>query len=159
MSFLLAVAMSITALLRQQHAELLALAGRISGLLAPCFDANEVRSLVSLLVARLRVHLAIEDRVLYPQLAEHRDPAVRQLAGALAAEVGDLWARVEQYRDSWPSWPAVERRPDAFAEETRQLLERLGERIERENSELYELLEREPHSNHPLPARLSARAR
>src|SRR5581483_5456470 len=124
MPFLLVAAMSITALLRQQHAELLALAGRISSLLAAGFDAHDLRSLVSLLVARLRVHLAIEDRVLYPQLAEHRDPAVRQLASALAAEVGDLWARVEQYRDRWPHCPAVDGNRNAFAEETRAVLER-----------------------------------
>jgi len=75
--------MSKTKTFRDQHEELIKIATQISSRLnadALSKDANEVRSLLSKLLGKLNVHLAMEDRNLYPNLLKHPNEKVRSMA-------------------------------------------------------------------------------
>lgn len=85
---------------------------------------------------QLFAHLATEDLLLYPMLRRSRDAATARLAERFAAELGGL---ADGFRDYMRRWDAerIGRDPEGFERETRTLAEQLGERIRREETELY----------------------
>ncbi|MCP4297723.1 MAG: hypothetical protein GY786_19155, partial [Proteobacteria bacterium] len=75
--------MGATKRFRDQHNDLLLIASEISLHLKAEYlsrDASETRLLVSKLLGKLSIHLAMEDKALYPQMLEHSDDRVRSMA-------------------------------------------------------------------------------
>lgn len=129
--------------LRTEHAELVRLSRKLRVHLYP----TRPQQLEELLLCRDRFHALLvahrnnEDRLLYPRLARHGDPAVAALAARFTREMGALEDEVGRWMAKWtpgaiaPGW-------DAFRTETEELLDALSVRIVRENRELYPLIER-----------------
>lgn len=127
---------------RRQHQELLALAGQIHKLLDPAKltqDATEVRRLVAKFKGLLAVHARMENEALYPRLMEHPDPAVREKASAIFADVGPIYEAVDGYGARWPNAEAIQADAAGFIRDTHSVMRTLGGRVERENNELYPL--------------------
>ena len=104
-------------------------------------DAATVKQLLLRLLGKLTVHLATEDEQVYPLLVRHTDAKVREVAARLQQEVGGLAHAVDAYKAKWPSARAIQLRPGEFARHTRLLLAALAQRTQRENAELFPLLE------------------
>ncbi len=135
--------MSTFDLLKQQHYELLDIASALSLHLQIDRIAENpevVLELLNNLSGRLRVHLSMEDRGLYPQLLEHDDELVKQLTRDFMDDIGGLSARVRKYMLRWSVPRLISEHPRDFTRETRELLQELSERIDREENELYPLL-------------------
>jgi hemerythrin-like domain-containing protein len=131
--------------LRKQHDVILDLAGRVlngftGDLLA--VSAVDLRSLLAKLAGQVRVHLAIEDNALYPALIHHSDETIRSTAKRFIEEMGDLKAAFTAYMDRWPNSSTIDSHPRDFVLQTRQLFGALADRIDRENNELYTLVDR-----------------
>lgn len=129
---------------RQHHQDLRAIAARIEALLdaaAIAADPNAVAGVVRELFGKFSVHLAIEDNSLYPRTKAHADPRLREVASRFETEMGDLSQRFDAYRKSWPGPLAIARDPALFALETRKVLEALKERVGREETQLYDLID------------------
>lgn len=136
--------MSTTQQFRQQHNELLAIATQMSngfdaGSLAQ--DAKEMRTLLSELAGKLKVHLAMEDKHLYPKLLSHDNGTVRSTAQQYIDEMGGIAKVFTDYLDRWPHAKAIQENASGFIEETKGLFNALGNRINKENNDLYPLLE------------------
>ena len=132
-------------LLRKQHYELLDIAAALSlhlqiDRIAETADA--IFALLSQLGGGLRIHLSQEDRGLYPLLLEGRDETAKKLVREFMDEVGGLSARSRRYLLRWSVPRLIAEHPRDFARETRDLLQELSSRIEREEEELYPLLEK-----------------
>ncbi len=84
----------------------------------------------------LFAHLATEDRVLYPMLRRSADRKTAELADRFATELGGLADTFKGYMLDWTA-ERIQRDPDGFERDTRMLYARLGERIRREEAELY----------------------
>lgn len=84
----------------------------------------------------LLMHLAKEDKLLYPQLARSSLPRVAQLAERFAAEVCGLAADYAAYMQRWPV-ERIESQWSLFGQDTRRIVAILNTRIRREESELY----------------------
>lgn len=104
-------------------------------------QASEARRLLSRLSGILRVHLAMEDQALYPRLAQHADEKLRTLASRYAEEMGSIQADFTDYLSRWPSRGAIAKDPEGFMKETRAVFTALRERIDREDEELYPLVD------------------
>lgn len=129
---------------RDQHDQLLALAGKLAKLLGhsdATFPAAEARHLLSEIAGRLTVHLAMEDKHLYPGLLEHADPQVSGTAQRFVDEMGGIATVFKAYLGAWPSAEAIARGAAEFREATQGILQALGNRIQRENGELYPLMD------------------
>lgn len=136
--------MNITTQFREQHTEMLTIAGEILARLSPqplSQDAGEVRALLSQLLGKLTVHLAMEDKSLYPHLLEHQDENIKSLSAHYVDEMGNISMSVQEYKTRWPSKTAIERNPSEFIAETKGILTALEQRIKKENNELYKLVE------------------
>ena len=137
--------MARTDTFRQQHDEILQVVKDISARLSPtelAADATEVRSLLSVLAAKLTIHLKTEDRFLYPQLIGHKDENIRNLASKYMNEMGDIVHSFDAYLGRWPVADTIQKNTVEFAQDTARLFDVVGKRIEREDSELYALVDK-----------------
>jgi iron-sulfur cluster repair protein YtfE (RIC family) len=125
---------------RRQHDDLLGVATEISGKLDAqklTRDATEVRTLLSKLLGKLNIHLAAEDKALYPQLLKSDSTEAKKLAERYISEMGGIADAVKAYSQKWPSPLAIQKDPASFVTETKSLFGALGQRINKENNELY----------------------
>lgn len=90
------------------------------------------------------VHLAKEDKSLYPRLLESGDRAIVSLTQRFIDEMGDLSATFGARTNRWGSPANIFERRDDSAAETAQVLGALGQRFDRENNELYNLADTLP---------------
>jgi hypothetical protein len=108
--------------------------------------AGEAHRALSSLTGILNVHLAMEDRSLYPRLLEHDDPQLRALAKRFLDERGQLSEEFERYRRHFSSTAAIEAEPAAFVDETRAVLGLLWNRMKLEDDVLHpEIVRRFAH--------------
>jgi hemerythrin-like domain-containing protein len=136
--------MAATDAYRKQHSELLALAAKLADALDPAKlgrDATPARLILSNLSGKLKVHLAMEDNSLYPRMLQDSDPAVSAMARRFADEMGGIAKAFGGYVERWPSANAIQLAPQQFIDETRKIFAALASRIERENNQLYPLLD------------------
>jgi hemerythrin HHE cation binding domain-containing protein len=129
---------------RRQHGEIVKLVQGVQAFLLPGSlpgAAHAARLKLSELAAKVDVHLAMEDGSLYPALMAHNDPRVRDTASRFNNEMSGVRAVFEVYRTKWTE-SAIRADSAGFIEETNRLFAALANRINRENTELYPLLER-----------------
>jgi hypothetical protein len=134
--------MAYTDNFKRQHQELLGIVGEITGKLkSEPGDAKGLRMLLSALAGKLTVHLAMEDKALYPRLAQVNVDNSRSVASAFQQEMGGLAGAFAEYNQKWQQ-SAIQADPGGFARATQELFGALGRRIARENTELYPLADR-----------------
>jgi hemerythrin-like domain-containing protein len=122
---------------RQQHQDILATVGVMNEKLKANADAQILRLLLSNLAGKLRFHLAMEDKALYPRMVNQGDD-MSAVAARFMEEMGGLAAAFENYNAKW-QMTAIRNDPAGFAAETHAVFQALGKRIARENAELYPL--------------------
>lgn len=133
--------MAATDSFRKQHQEILAVVESIEALLNPATlaaKAVEARALLSSLLGKLSIHLAMEDKSLYPRLEQHALPEVRDTAKKFSAEMGGMKPLFADFGKKWAD-AAIKADGAAFCAETKTLFAALRERVQRENSLLYRL--------------------
>ncbi len=125
---------------RQQHNDLMALATQLQGLLNPtalAADATPARTVLSKLIGSLTMHIATEDKVLYPELAGHKDPTVAAIAKRFAVEMKSTAGAVVAYNGKWNTSTMIKADPTGFVRDSKGIITALADRIKRENNELY----------------------
>ena len=129
--------------LRQEHAELVEIVGRLNAVIAgpkspPLVELfNLRRELSSSLIA----HLKAEDWALYPRLMASGNPEVEAAAKGFSDEMGGLAAAYTLYAQRWDAM-SIDNNWHGFCLETRDIIAALFDRITRKNRELYPLAER-----------------
>lgn len=136
--------MAATDAFRKQHAELIDIVKQIEAALVPQNLSTEtatVRPLLSSLVGKLTMHLAMEDNALYPRLKDHANADVRNTTLKFITEMSGIKPVVEKYSQKWTD-DAIRKDAQGFCTETCGLFTALGDRIRRENTELYAMVDR-----------------
>ena len=129
---------------RQQHDELLALANDLAaeldaGKLGQ--DASDARSALSKLAGKLVLHLGAEDKHLYPRLMESDNPETQKIAKQFVDEMGGIAKAFTSYNDKWRATSSIQKDADGFISETKTIYDALANRIEKENTVLYPLMD------------------
>jgi hemerythrin-like domain-containing protein len=104
-------------------------------------DATDARAMLSMLAGKLTVHLAMEDKALYPRLATHANLDVRRLAEQFEKEMGGIFAVFKQYLAHWPNAEAIQMNGAGFVVETRQIFDALQARIAKEDAHIFPRLD------------------
>jgi iron-sulfur cluster repair protein YtfE (RIC family) len=136
--------MKVTDNLRRQHKELMEIVTEITSHLIPdklAKDATYVSGLLLELAEDLRVHLAREDKALYPALFRHPDKMISKLAKDYLDEMGGISDAFESYLTRWPHAMVIQDDANHFINQTRGIFESLSNRINKEDNVLYPLLE------------------
>ena len=127
--------------LTRQHKELVRTATEMFGWLDAAKlrarGAADVHRALSSLSGILKVHLAMEDRSLYPNLVNHRDLQLRTLAMRFLDERSAIRDRYEEYKTRWASPAAIEAGAETFIDETRAILGMLWNRMKMEDDVLH----------------------
>lgn len=105
-------------------------------------QAGRLLNELAVLAGLLGVHLAMEDRVVYPALMQHPDPSVSETARRFHLEMGDLQRVFADYRRRWSTVRMLVEGAHAFQTETKEVLSRLMRRIDHEEMCLYPLVTR-----------------
>ncbi len=135
--------MGLTTSFRKQHDELLLIAEEIqAGLDAEdhSTDPQGVADLIDKLASVLTGHLSLEDRRLYPLLLGDENEALRATAQLFVAEMGEIADVFKEYRATW-SASTIQGEPSRFARETSEFVTTLVDRINRENDDLYAMMD------------------
>lgn len=96
---------------------------------------------LSLFEGKLKIHLSMEDRRLYPQLANRGSKNVRSLAGDYIREMGGIYDRFNAFVQRWKYDPPAEDLPAVFAAKTREIMGVIHARIRGEEEFLFPLPE------------------
>jgi hemerythrin-like domain-containing protein len=138
--------MGIATLYLKAHDEIAQDMGKISNLLnSPdqiAKQAEQIRALLTSMTGKLKVHLAMEDDVLYPKLSQHQNADVRAIAKRFSDEMGGLKKAFTDYVTKWPGSMAIQKDPAAFMNETKGVLNALAERVKKENTELFPMVDK-----------------
>lgn len=124
--------------LRGQHERIMRLAAELHQAVDQGDGVRPVAALRWRLARELIAHLAMEDRLLYPSMIRSRDAKIAGTATHLKAEMGSFANEFTVYMAAWSDL-RVAREWEAFRSETKAVLDRLADRIRREDETLYPL--------------------
>ena len=128
--------------LRAEHAAIETLSRFLLALVAAPHPPRptELAAVRGMLRDTLVRHLKCEDWALYPRLQTKGEPVLAELAARFVDEMGHIAEAFEAYDSYWTQL-RVEADWPGFCAETRAILTALGDRIAREESELYPVAE------------------
>ena len=130
---------------RKDHEGLLKIAQDLKQQLDPSAlkkDARSVCKVLSRLSGTLKVHLTAEDNQLYPELLTSKDGKIKSVAETFVREMGGVKDFLNRYVNKWISAENIQKDPNGFVAETQTLLDALVQRIDKENKELYEMVDK-----------------
>jgi len=99
----------------------------------------------------LQVHLASEDKTLYPALMAHQNTKIQKLAIELFVQEGSLKDKLIRFLATWSNEASIEEDASWFCELAGNLVAALRRRVEREDCELFALVRSEQQA-HERPA-------
>jgi len=106
-------------------------------------DTRTIKSLIDDLISSLDIHLAVEDKSLYPLLLNHSNQEVNNTVQSFIDDMGTIRQSVLSYRKKWVTIYKIQEEPKKFIGETSIILEALITRMQKENAELFTLLGKE----------------
>jgi hypothetical protein len=100
-----------------------------------------IQSLLNRLAGKLEIHKAMEEEALYSDLLSRDQKDIRELATDFQRRFGAVYSAFLSFRQRWDAdW--VTNDYDGFVRAARKLIGLLAERIEHENRDLYEVVDR-----------------
>jgi len=125
---------------RAQHARLRDLIALLGAQLAPdATRAGAMREALTKVSGFFEVHAAAEDK-LYARLMGAGKPADNEVARKFQREMALLKRSFDNHSAKW-SRTAIAAKPAAFVKETEAMIGQLGERMDREEREIFAILE------------------
>lgn len=129
---------------KREHVDLLAAVSALRDLVQGGVQAH-AEAIVTQLVtmsSAIKLHLAAEDRMLYPVLAHAADPQVAQVGQQFQQEMGDIAHAYASFAARWNLAGKISADPEGFRADANSVFKALHQRVQRENRELYPLAER-----------------
>lgn len=135
-----------TALYRNEHLEII----RIIDDMKPLLDFVQVsgnplaiNKLFIKLSEILSPHMAMEEKHLYPYLYVHHDSNVQIPAIRFYYQHKEILRELKKYQLKWAEIDSIQKRPFEFIQDCNLFCETVRLRIEKENTELFPLVERD----------------
>jgi hemerythrin-like domain-containing protein len=105
-------------------------------------NADAIAKKIVSISSTIKLHLAAEDRTLYPRMLGSDDPDIAQIGKTYQAEMGNIASDYMEFSRKWNLESKVSDNPEGFKEEANNIFKSLHQRIQRENRNLYPLAER-----------------
>lgn len=102
-------------------------------------NAGEIARLIVSMSSVIKLHLAVEDRFLYPAL--HGSASLAQMGQAYQSEMQEIAASYEGFARRWNLPAAIAGSPEGFRADANIVLKRLYQRICREDRDFYPAIE------------------
>jgi len=100
-------------------------------------NASNIALHISTLAGKLKVHLSMEDKYMYPGLEKSEDDMIKKLAKKYQKEMGDLSEKFTEYKEKYNTKPKILNHESELRMETNKIFQEIEQRVHREESELY----------------------
>lgn len=104
-------------------------------------NANGISEAIIAMSSTIKLHLAAEDRYLYPTLASSSNQDLVGLGQRFQDEMGTIAGVYMGFAGRWNLPAKLLANPEGFRTEANEVIKALHQRIRRENLELYPLIE------------------
>lgn len=128
---------------KQQHVDILegiATLRRLA-LAGVARNAAEIAQGIVAMSATIKLHLAVEDRALYPAVARSADAELARKGREFQEEMDAIAASYEGFAKRWNNARNLELDERGFRDDANTVLRRVHERMQRENRDLYPRIE------------------
>ena len=102
--------------------------------------AKDIALHVSTLAGKIKVHLSMEDKYLYPRSLESGNEQVKKLATAYQSEMGELAEAFVQYKDQYNTVCEILKNIQNLKVDTQDVFGKIEKRIQKEEKELYKFI-------------------
>lgn len=132
----------LTASLREQHVGLASQLGAIDQAIKAGRPGTDLRKMLIEFSGKLTIHLAAEDRMVYPQLQSSQDSAIAAMAKRFASEMGGLGAAFKAFNHTYNAGAAIDADRAGFANAFGGIVAAIVARVKAEETELYAAVDR-----------------
>lgn len=124
---------------KHQHTQILDCVSELRQLVRNGIGANALR-IAGRIVAMssvIKLHLAVEDRVLYPALQASNNAALARMSKLYQGEMHGIARAYLEFAGKWNTATQVQQEPEQFRSEANIVLKILFDRMKREDTEFY----------------------
>jgi len=104
-------------------------------------NIDDISISLRVLAGKVREHVGLEDREIYPRLMISSDSAISSLAIKYKHDIGGLLPKFNFYMENWLDKTKIQNNLADFIKDTNEILKALLTRIETEDKELYPLID------------------
>jgi iron-sulfur cluster repair protein YtfE (RIC family) len=104
-------------------------------------NATEIARLIVAMSSTIKLHLAVEDRALYPALQRGSDAELARMGLQYQQEMGAIARAYEAFARRWNLPESVRRDEQGFRDDANEVLRLVYERMQRENHDFYPRIE------------------
>lgn len=128
---------------KQQHVDILACIAELRQFAKIDIGANAAKISAGIVAmsALIKLHLAVEDKVLYPALRNGKDATLAALGTQFQKDMDAIAQSYMGFVSRWTLPDQVRANPQAFRADANQVLRTLHERIQQENTVFYPKIE------------------
>ena len=98
-------------------------------------------SSILILIGKIAAHLSIEDSMFYPEVLKHNDSILKSTVQRFINEADEIKKTFAKYRKKWKNVSLIQANVAKFLDETRDFLKHFSKRMEREECELFSLID------------------
>ncbi len=104
-------------------------------------NAREIASTVVAMSSIIKLHLTVEDTVLYPALRSSNSRSVAKMGAEYQAEMQAIAGSYEEFARKWNTASSVAANPEGFRSDANTVLKMLHARIRQEDRHFYPAIE------------------
>lgn len=104
-------------------------------------NARQIAGTVVDMSSTIKLHLSVEDKVLYPALRSSKNQSMASLGNRYQEDMKAIARSYEEFARKWNTAVNVARDPEGFRAEANTVLKRLHARIRQEDSDFYPAIE------------------
>lgn len=104
-------------------------------------NAAAIAAKVNALSSLVKLHLAIEDRILYPAVQNTGSVELAEMGKAYQDDMKGIAGQYINFARRWSQARAVATEPEAFRDDANTVLKTVYQRMQRENTEFYPAIE------------------
>lgn len=128
---------------KQQHVEILDCISALRVLAKGGIHSNasEIARMIVSMSSTIKLHLAVEDKILYPALQGLNNASLARLGQRFQDEMTNIALAYLAFARKWNTASMLERDPEGFRAEVNTVLRTVYERMRREDTDFYPAVE------------------
>lgn len=128
---------------KQQHVDILACISALRDLVKSGIrdNAAEISRMIIAMSSTIKLHLAVEDTILYPALQNAKNPALAAMGKRFQDEMTSIAMAYLGFARKWNTPATVSGNPEQFRADANSVLKVLYERMRREDTDFYPVIE------------------
>jgi iron-sulfur cluster repair protein YtfE (RIC family) len=104
-------------------------------------NATAISERIIAMSSLIKLHLAVEDKVLYPTLQNGKDALLARMGKKYQDEMKNIAAAYMGFARRWNTSTTVAQNPEGFRRDANEVLKVLHTRMRKENTEFYPAIE------------------